>query len=289
MIFSGEVFPGPSRCFSLMAAFFVLASTASQEVLAVPSRSHSQSHTHTHTHSFSAAGSASAVEISSPPAVDSAYRLSQICKTVGRQDILISGRGLRVQHRNSGLVALFLPPYKEVFFFNSKSKKCISMPLSKFVSPFAYSWNMLFNVNIADIPVVKTGRREFAVRGSGAISAVQYQSTVAFVAAQKALRAQKEIPARSVQSITYIVTDRFAAAAPQARLLQKMYGLPAVPGVPLDMVFHDLHDTKKSYLTTSEVQETKASAADFARPAGFSTASTVEEVTSVVNDGIDAF
>ncbi|MBU6450655.1 MAG: hypothetical protein KGS72_02675 [Cyanobacteria bacterium REEB67] len=276
--FSEETFSSPIRhyffktiCFALALAFAFAVFSPAQAAPVAP------------------AGSGEAAEIASPRSTVPAYRLSQICKTVGRQEVLLSARGLRVQHRNSGLVALFLPPYKEVFFFNSKSKKCISMPLAKFVSPFAYSWNMLFNVNIADIPVVKAGSRDFPSRALGPIRAVQYQSTPTFVAGQQALRARREIPSRSVQSITYVVTDHFEAPAAQGRLLQKMYGLPAVPGVPLDMVFHDLHDTKKSYLTTSEILKAKASAADFARPSGLSPAHTVEEVTSVVNDGIDAF
>ncbi len=213
------------------------------------------------------------------------FRFTQICKTVGIQEITLVKGAIRVKHKNSGMVAVYREPYKEAVFYNTASKKIVSLPLAKYVSPYAYSWNFFFTRNIADIPIVESGAAKYADR-----AARRYRSSDKFGESQEALYAKHDIPARCVKTLLYTVTDAFKTGSEQNRLLQKMYGLPLVEGLPLELVFYDLHNMKKSYLTTSDIKAIKVSPADFDVPQGLATARNVEEVCSDVNSGgLDLF
>ena len=215
------------------------------------------------------------------------FEINQICKTVGDQLVIVTGDAIKVKHAQSGLVAIYKAPYKEALFYNSLSKKSISLPLSKYVSPYAYSWNAVFNRNISDIPLTKVGPVTFKN-----MDCMTYRSSDQFTAAQLRLRKSHDLPARSIEYLTYTVTKKFTGSPgsrAQNLLLQKIYGLPEIDGTPLQLTFQNFHAAKKFYLTTAACKPIKVKRSEFDRPPGLVPAANIEAVTTTVNAGFEMF
>jgi hypothetical protein len=222
-----------------------------------------------------------------------AYRFKQVCKTAGTQEVTVTDSNICVKSSKGGLVALFGAPYREIYLYNTHSKKCIAVPFQKYNSPFSYMWNLIYSQNLADIPLTRPVAVSFKAAGCQskcqALPGLQFNSTDKYTNDRIASHKNNDLPARGIMTLTYTTTAKFTQTPELGHLLQKMYGLPEVDGVPLTLIYRNFHNEARDYLLTSEVEQVKISAADFSRPTGYAPAQTVEEVTSVVNDGIEIF
>jgi hypothetical protein len=217
----------------------------------------------------------SGAQKAAPPDAKSvdACLINQNLKIFGEQQLLISKIGIKSFNPRSQISLVMTPPYQSVTLYNKLNQGIIQMPVKSLRCPVQKTFALFNNWMLGDSPMQKIGSGEI-----NGFKVVKYRTTKAFTATQLMLRKTEKVPSSNPTVIDLQTTEDFQLPAGVGMALAKFYGVPDVPGIPLQVDLKDTDDNPSNYLRSSKCRKTRASAGDFALPTGYRKLKSVEEI-----------
>lgn len=195
------------------------------------------------------------------------YALTQTCKVTGEADLLVSKGGVKVTYRKTGLVNLFLPPYKEIVCFSPASKTICRAPSRSF-SNFVGNSMAMFTFTIEDAQLEPAG----TVKKYG-FNLRKLKSTAAYERSQAAKRARRELSASAPASLVIVgsVVPDIVNDPVQANFVQRVHCMPPCDVFPLEVQNNSMAKGHIPFLVTSQLKATKIDGDAYNIPANFKT------------------
>ena len=116
------------------------------------------------------------------------------------------------------------------------------------------------------------------------LSVVKYRSTKAFATKQLMLRKTEKTPGSNPMIVDTQSTDDFHLPEGAGIGLCKLYGIPQVPGIPIDVISTDLNMNADAFLKSAKAIKIKTSSADFILPSAYKRVKNIEETSTSTMD-----
>ncbi len=194
----------------------------------------------------------------------------------------LSPIGIKTTNTRSSICLVVTPPFDQVTMYNDRTRSIFQTPLKLFRCP-AHKTFVLFNAyQLDEAPMIKVGAGTLA-----GFNVVKYQTTKAFDQKQLSLRKTDKVPGSNPRIIDSQSTDDFHLPTGAGTSLCRLYGVPIVPGIPIEVSCKDMDLSFSSLLQLKKSAKTRVSAADFALPVGYKRLDSIEEIMKS-NDDQDA-
>lgn len=179
------------------------------------------------------------------------WSLTQNRKHLGLYKVSMARAGMRIEMPNQRIIALCLPPGKTVFVMNIASKRCCQVPLPNFEGQMLRHLAIGKGMVMTDVPVAKIGQTNYLkvktnYYGIDTKKQAQYASHVA------ASMFEGRQVAQSVHLLA-LADCPFSAAG---RLMTKIYGLPNLDTIPIEMYYTDPDGGGHQVLETLSISRT---------------------------------
>jgi len=218
--------------------------------------------------------------------ISDGWIINQKSQLFGEQLLLISPIGIKSANPKSSMTILMTPPFETVTAYNDQTKSVFQTPVKTFRSPMQKTY-AIFNSNVlGEAPMEKTGTARLF-----GFTMVKYQSTKAYDMQQARLRKTDHIPSSNPRIIYIQSTEDFHLPAGAGTAQCRLYGLPLVPGIPLQVLTKDNDLTPASVLQSTQCIKTKVSPNDFMVPHSYKRVRSIEEITksNVTEDAMQLF
>ena len=212
--------------------------------------------------------------------------LNQTSQLLGMQVLTVSAIGIKTSNRKSSVSLVMTPPFKTVTIYNDQNKTIFQTPVKLFRSPYAKGMAIFGSNMLGDAPMVPAGK----VTLNG-FNVSKYKSTEAYNLQQVKLKKAGQIPASTPQMMESQSSDDLHLAPGAALALCRLYGIPLVPGIPVEARNTDLEHHSSYQLQTTKCTKTMVSEKDFALPRGYEHLKNLQEMTKsdVTEDGMLLF
>ena len=214
------------------------------------------------------------------------WKISQWSKLYGEQVVTISAIGIKSTNPRTAVTLVMTPPFKIVTVFNDQGKSIFQTPIELFRCPLLKTFAILNSTMLGESPMIKIGTGTL-----NGFKIVKYKTTKDFTAHQAAINKQDDLPVSSPMSIESQSTNDFHLAPGAGVGLCRLYGIPVVPGIPLEVNAQDMNLNPVNYLHSRLFTKTTASTADFALPTGYRPMKSVQEIlqSNVTEDAMQLF
>lgn len=204
-----------------------------------------------------------------------AWLLEQKHAVTGQYKVYVAPRGLRVENLNNGIIAIAGPPDWTVVAFSCASKKYALCKPSEFQGSFCLTITASTGQIISAMPL------KFINHGTtcGVKSAI-FQTTKSFEESQQRQFLRREIHPSSISSATLTVADSLDLPVQEGVLLARLFGIPMVKGVPLELKYSKMHGGKRIFLSTSSIKSKVVPASLFLLPSGYKQMKSMELLTT---------
>ncbi len=193
------------------------------------------------------------------------YVINQACRLTGDCDLLVSKAGARLTYRKTGVVNLFVPPYKEIICFNPATRTICRAPAAKFTN-FAGKSMAMFTFTIEDAQLEPAGKvKKFGFQLQKLVTTKAYEFS------QAAKRSRNELSASAPASLFILgATAPDITSEPRLGLfLQRAHCLPPCNLFPLEVESRSMAKGMIHYLVTKQVKADRIAAANFSVPQGY--------------------
>ncbi len=200
---------------------------------------------------------------STPVALDgkNSFRLMQHSQPSGEDEILISPLGIKIVNLRNKYVSLLPKPFTEVYSYSFKTKKIFHGPLKDHKSPYGNSMALLKSVTFDDIKTIRF--KEAPYKGCSA--------TYSKISQEEMVQRQKQksdgdLVSNAPRLFEMVSSSKLNVPQAAGRFLYHYYGLPAKPGLPLQVEYTTFSQKTHHYLTTDKIEAKSFKPADFAPP-----------------------
>jgi hypothetical protein len=206
------------------------------------------------------------------------WMINQSTKLYGDQVLVVSQIGIKCSNPRTTICLVMAPPFEMVTVYNDKNRSLFQSPVKSFRCPAQKTFALFNSWVLGESPMIKVGTGTL-----NHFNVVKYQSTKAFSARQRALRQLDKTPSSNPMILDSQSTDDFHLAPGAGLGLCRMYGIPLVPGIPLEVDCKDSDLSPTCFLESKKYTKTKVSAADFAIPAGYKRIESIEEIMKSID------
>jgi hypothetical protein len=189
-------------------------------------------------------------------------------------------QGIRAEGVKTGIVAVAHPPDWMVFGFVPAAKKFSSCKPEKFRG---FSLSALTIWTRGSVPSVPVSLKQHGT--AYGLKTADYESSASFAAEQARRFANNEIHPSSIKHLSFQVADALDVPTTGRQILCRVYGLPVVDGIPIDLKYDRVHTGVIPLLTTKSCQQKLVPASMFALPAGYTKAPSMESLAAQTNSG----
>ncbi len=200
---------------------------------------------------------------SAPVVLDgkNSFRLMQHSEPSGEDEILISPLGIKIINLRNQYVSLLPKPFTEVYSYSLKTKKIFHGPLKDHKSPYGNSMALLKSVTFDDIKTTKF--KEATYKGCSAIYSKIPKDAMAQRQKEKS---EGDLVSNAPRLFEMVSSSKLNVPQATGRFLYHYYGLPAKPGLPLQVEYTSFARKTHHYLTTDKIETKSFQPTDFAPP-----------------------
>jgi hypothetical protein len=179
------------------------------------------------------------------------WSLTQNRKHLGLYKVSMARSGMRIEMPNQRIIALCLPPGKTVFVVNIASKRLCQVPLANFEGQMLRHLAIGKGMVMTDVPVVRIGQTNYLKVETNCYG-IDTKKQAQYASHAKTSMFEKRQVAQSVRLLA-LADCPFAAAG---RLMTKVYGLPKLDTIPIDMHYTDPEGGGHQVLETLSISRT---------------------------------
>lgn len=199
--------------------------------------------------------------------------LYQETKLFGEQVLVVSPIGIKTTGTRSSICLVLTPPFETVTMYNDRTRRIFQTPIKLFRCPLQKTFAIFNSYQLDEAPMIKVG-----VGAVAGFNVAKYQTTKAFNNRQLMLRRTDKVPASNPRIINSQSTDDFHLPEAVGTTLCRLYGVPIIPGIPIEVDCRDMDLSFSSLLQLKKSTKVKVSAADFAPPIGYKRLENVQEI-----------
>ncbi|HEY9776714.1 MAG TPA: hypothetical protein V6C81_23325 [Planktothrix sp.] len=197
-----------------------------------------------------------------PARAEKGLLIDEEIKVFGEMKALISPIGLRVTNERLKTVIVSSAPDWKIVSFNPKTKVYFQADDVKQYRSALISSNNVFNgYNLELAPMQRTG----ALKVFG-MSAAHYDSTPRYAATQMVAYHTGELPGSAPGAVHFDLLDQTKLPQAPCSVLEKIFGVPQMVGVPAVCWYDSVDRNKHQYLTTGKITTVTCSKKDFEFP-----------------------
>lgn len=206
-----------------------------------------------------------------------ALQADQMGYAIGDGKLLVSQLGVKWFSAKSQVYLLCCPPRWDVRILNKKTHTCTTVSLKAFKGFYFNQAAACGGIVVSHVPLPGRSKTHF-----GNWPAELCTSDEAFEKEQLKRFAKKEIFGWDAISLSVTILQPGACnPAPEAiEVVSKLYGLPALRGIPVSCTVGQAWPKSYTYLRTRGITRTTVSPADYVAPVGYARKNSIAEVTS---------
>lgn len=210
-----------------------------------------------------------------PPKEQSqSWLLKQKSRTFGVYSVLLSPTGVRINNKKSGVTYVAKAPSWDVSISNENTRVIFTVKFDRF-SGMGQRAMMLFGEPVFSELGMRRTNQKFSTCGQDGACFVTTKETERNQARDVQINRQNKRAAITAQ---FKVSEKIPSGERAGIMLERIYGLPEIKGIPLEFTYTTLVGKSRLELATENIERVASKPADFLPPSNFRRVTKPEDV-----------